>query len=140
MYRFYSELTTHFEIGPKISLIRSTTQTLDNQAVETANRYEDTYYSAVVGFGGFLAGSDVMTLKMGLRAEYSLSDLVATEGEQEGYPAFYQDFSDYRQTHPFRAGFYLELTFGVGNNAKRMCGRRMSFGAWRTRSSICTTR
>ncbi len=131
LYRHYSNNGSHFEIGPKWSLIRSLEQTYDGQVLETEGLYEDNYFSAVAGLGGFITGSEAMTLKIGFRLEYAITGLVSDSGEEEGYPAFYQSYSSYTATHPFRAGVFLELNFGIGREARYICGRRKYIFQWR---------
>lgn len=131
VYRHYTNNGSHFEIGPKWSLVRSLEQTYAGQFLETEGLYEDNYFSAVAGLGGFITGSEAATLKIGFRLEYALTDLVSDSGEKEGYPAFYQSYSSYTATHPFRAGVFLELNFGIGREAKYICGRRKYLFQWR---------
>lgn len=125
LYRYYPESAVFFEVGPKLTTVRTFDQTYDLQRVEdVAGNYNAHYFSAVAGLGGFLAGSEVFTLKSGIRLEYALSDLVSAEGMDEGFPAFYTSYNTYTQTRPFRAAFYLELNFAIGGIAKMVCGRR----------------
>ncbi len=130
LYRFYTENGSHFELGPKMSFVRSVEQTLAEQPQEVNNFYADNYVSAVAGLGGFITGSEDFTLKIGFRLEYAVTDLVSDAGEAAGYPAFYQDYASYTQTHPFRAGVFLELNFSVGREGKYVCGRRKYIWQW----------
>lgn len=124
LYRRYFENASYIEIGPKMSRVRSTEQTFADQVLESGDRYGSEYYSAVAGFGTFLTGNETMTLKLGMRLEYALTDLVSEAGRAEGYPAFYREYETDTQTRPFRAGIYLELNFNVSRAGKRICGRR----------------
>jgi len=123
LYQAYFN-SSFVEIGPKISLVNSVEQTFNEVDRTTDNLYADQYYSAVAGFGGYVAGSEVFSLKMGLRFEYAISDFVTEEGGDNGYPAFYSDYEAYKGTHPFSASVYLELKFPLGKLSQAECGRR----------------
>ena len=124
LYRHYFENASFLEIGPKMSRVRATEQTFAGQLLESGDRYAGEYYSAVAGFGTFLTGNETLTLKLGARLEYALSDLISEAGQEAGYPAFYQTYATDTQTRPFRAGIYLELNFNLSRAGKRICGRR----------------
>ncbi|GJM32366.1 MAG: hypothetical protein DHS20C18_13670 [Saprospiraceae bacterium] len=124
LYRFYTNGGAFFELGPKMTAIREIDQTFGPTRLDTEGKYEDTYYSAVAGLGSFLFGSEISTFKIGMRLEYALTDMVSSEGEKDGFPAFYRSYDSYKPTNPFRATIYLELSFGVGGIAKSTCGRR----------------
>ena len=131
LYRGYFANASYVEIGPKMSRVRSTEQIFADQVLESGDRYESSYYSAVAGFGTFLTGNEIMTLKLGLRLEYALTDLVSEAGREAGFPAFYQTFETDTQTRPFRAGISLELNFNLSKAGKRICGRRTYVLKWR---------
>lgn len=124
MYRWYRDNGAFVEAGPKITYINEVQQSFGTDWSEVTDKYASRYTSAAVGVGGFVTTSQVLTIKTGIRAEYALTDLISEQGQMEGYPAHYTTFDSYRETRPFRAGFYLEVTFGVGGIAKSMCGAR----------------
>lgn len=126
MYRAYNN-TAYIEIGPKISLIRSIEQTPNFLNIyDIPKQYNEQYWSAALGFGGMILGSEFFTLKMGLRFEYALGDLVSPEGEKNtfSFPAYYASFESYKASHPFSATIGLELNFAIGAVARAQCGRR----------------
>lgn len=124
MYRFYSQGGAFFELGPKYTSVRSVEQAEGMKRFRVDDLYETEYFSAAAGFGGFLAGSDVFTLKLNIRFEYALQDFVSAQGVNEGYPAYYQPFDAYTETRPFRASIGIEINFGLGGIAQSACGRR----------------
>ena len=124
MYRWYRNNGAFLEVGPKITYVNEVQQSFGTDWSKVNDKYANRYTSAAFGVGGFVTTSQVLTIKTGIRAEYALTDLVSDEGKAEGYPAYYTTFDSYRETRPFRAGFYLEVTFGVGGLAKSMCGSR----------------
>ncbi len=124
MYRWYRDNGAFLEIGPKITYINDAQQSFSTDWSEAKGYYASRYTSAAFGVGGFVTTSQWLSIKTGLRAEYALTDFVSEAGQAAGYPAYYTSFNTYRETRPFRAGFYLEVTFGVGGIAKSMCGSR----------------
>ncbi|MBK8702445.1 MAG: hypothetical protein IPN33_01730 [Saprospiraceae bacterium] len=124
LYRFYSNGGAYVELGPKFSHVRELVQTYDNDPLPIDGEYEDNFISGVFGVGGFLAANEVMTLKIGLRAAYGLTDLVSAKGKEAGFPTYYAPYEAYKPTKPFRVGISLEMTFGVGGIAKTQCGQR----------------
>ncbi len=124
LYRYYSDFGAYVEIGPKIAYIRQLRQSLGIDPVSLDGQYEDSYLAGIFGIGGFLAANDVLTLKIGLRADYGLADFVSAKGRAENYPAFYTAYPSEKPTRPFRIGISLELNFGVGGLASAQCGNR----------------
>jgi|APTNR8051073442_1049403.scaffolds.fasta_scaffold01045_7 hypothetical protein len=125
LYRFYPENGMYLELGPKLSQVRKTGQSLGIVPADTKDQYANQYYSAVAGVGALIAGSDLIAFKMGLRAEYGLTDLASETGQTNGFPAYYApSLVQGEITRPFRVTLGLELSFGIGGVAKASCGRR----------------
>lgn len=124
MYRFYAQGGAFFELGPKYTSVRSVEQSEGMVRFRVDDLYETEYFSAAAGFGGFIAGSEVFTVKLNLRFEYALQDFVSQQGVDEGYPAYYQPFESYSESRPFRASVGIEINFGLGGVAQSACGRR----------------
>jgi len=129
LYRYYSDFGAYVEIGPKIAYIREIRQRLGIDPVDLDGEYESSYLAGIFGIGGFLAANETLTLKIGLRADYALADLVSAKGKADNYPAFYTSYPSQKPTRPFRIGISLELCFGVGGIASAQCGsRNLMFG------------
>ncbi|MCG8331626.1 MAG: hypothetical protein MI974_28310 [Chitinophagales bacterium] len=124
MYRWYRDNGAFLEAGGKSTIINEAQQSLGTEWAKVNDKYTDRYYSAAFGVGGFVTSNKVLTVKTGIRAEYALTDLISDEGQAEGYPTFYTTYDTYEETRPFRVGFYLEVTFGVGGIAQSQCGAR----------------
>lgn len=124
MYRWYRDNGAFLELGGKSTVINEVQQSLGTDWNKVNNKYADRYYSGAFGVGGFVTANKVLTVKTGIRAEYALTDLISDEGQAEGYPTFYTNYDNYEETRPFRAAFYLEVTFGVGGIAQSQCGAR----------------
>lgn len=124
LYRLYTYGGAYVELGPQFSHVRQLTQTYDNEPVAVDGEYEDNFISGIFGVGGFLAANEVMTLKIGLRAAYGITDFVSAKGKEAGFPTYYAPYATYKPTRPFRIGISLEMSFGVGGIAKTQCGQR----------------
>jgi hypothetical protein len=124
LYRWYRDNGAFLELGPKTTFVRGAQQALGTDWNRVNDQYSKTYYSAVLGVGGFVVANEILAIKTGIRAEYAMTDLVSETGRANGYPAPFAAFERYEETRPFRLGMYLELTFGVGGLAQSMCGDR----------------
>ncbi len=127
LYRFYSE-RAYVELGPKYALVRRIEQMDDFTPfdVDDTDYYEKNYPSAVLGFGGYLAGSEAFALVLGFRVDYALTDFVSDQGQNANYPNPVRSiaYSEYKGTHPLSAQVSLELSFAIGEYAKANCGKR----------------
>lgn len=114
----------YVEIGPKYSFVQEVTQiTTGNSEVDVSNLFEDSYPSAVFGFGSYLAGSDLFSIQMGFRLHYAFSDMVSDEGRENNVPAGIA-YDEYKETRPFAAQFMLEVNYAFGRFARTSCAHR----------------
>ncbi len=120
----------YVEIGPKYSIVRSVDQTDLGELVENPEAmYEKNYLSGVLGFGGYITGTETFSLGLGLRFHYGLTDFVNGEGQKAGFPnpnkiAAYESDAF---TRPALAEFMVEFNFGIGHWAQTSCSERMKF-------------
>ncbi len=124
LYRFFRDNGAFAELGGKATYLRGAQQSLGTDWADVSSKYTDRYLSGCFGVGGFVTANNVLTVKTGLRAEYAFTDLISAEGQAENFPTFYTNYEAYEETRPFRVGFYLEVTFGVGGLAQAQCGSR----------------
>jgi len=124
LYRFFRDNGAFAEIGGKATYLQGAQQSEGTDWEDVSSKYADQYFSGCFGIGGFVTANRVLVVKTGLRAEYAFTDLISDEGQMENYPAEYTTFNSYEETRPFRIGFYLEVTFGVGGLAQSQCGAR----------------
>ncbi len=124
LYR-YSGYGAYVEIGPKYSIIRDVSQTISGAEVDWTSGFTD-YTSAVVGFGSYIAGSDVVSLNLGIRVAYSLTDMVSEEGRALSLPetTLVAGYSQEASTNPFSAMLNVELSYAFGRIAKASCQER----------------
>ena len=124
LYRFYRDNGAFAELGGKATYVGGAQQSLGTDWADVEQNYTDQYFSGCFGVGGFVTSNRVLVVKTGLRAEYAFTDLISEQGQMENYPTFYTNYENYEETRPFRVGFYLEVTFGVGGFAQSQCGSR----------------
>ncbi len=134
LYRTMSQ-GAYLEIGPKLSLVNEVEQEgpgqLGDGKVDVSQFYTDQHIAGVLGFGMYLAGSDVFTLNLGFRVEYSFQDFVSDEGRDNvfPYPFNYDATMDSDNLSNINAYGTVELRFPIGGIAKAQCGqRRFIFG------------
>jgi len=130
LFRNYVE-GTYFEIGPQYSLVQKATET--NSVLggsDVKKNLEPSYYSAVLGFGAVL-GTDNVSLVMGFRATYALSDIVSDKGGRSTVPAYPIDetfykasYTTYKPSNPLTVRFMAELTFDLGYFTHSTCGKK----------------
>ncbi len=124
LYRLFRDNGAFAEIGGKATYIQGAQQSEGTKWENASPFYADEYYSGCFGVGGIVTANRVLVVKTGLRAEYAFTDLMSAQGQAENYPAHYTTYENYAETRPFRVGFYLEVTFGVGGLAQSQCGSR----------------
>jgi len=125
LYR-YSGYGAYVEFGPKYSIIRDVTQTIGGAGTTDVTVGFTDYTSAVLGFGSYIAGSDVVTLNLGIRLAYSFTDMISEEGMALRLPetTLVEGFSQYESTNPISAMLNVELSYAFGRIAKRSCQDR----------------
>jgi hypothetical protein len=116
----------YFEIGPQLSTITKTrgsdgfTQTKN---VDISANLAKSYYSAVVGFGGYILGSDDFRLILGFRASYAFTDVLSSAGRQSSFPST-THYTNYKAINPVTGMMLMELNFDVGYFARSRCKKR----------------
>ena len=130
LYRF-SGMGAYIELGPKISNIGKVTHDAENMtSIDDATEfYEDRYLSGVFGFGSYLAGSELVTLQLGVRIHFAWDDMVKPSGKElvNNYPTpqFPQQLNN-AKTLATAGMLHLELNYAFGRFAKTECtGRRI---------------
>lgn len=132
LFRFTKE-ASYLEIGPEFCMIKKptisdeATSLVDSDASDEINQK---ITNLVFGFGGYLVGNDVVALQLGLRAHYSLSNLVSETYEGGRFPLNnYTDVATGVTTNPFTLQMHLELNVSLGQIARSSskCGRRVAF-------------
>ncbi len=146
LYLLYrgSSHKVYVEVGPMLSLVRKLKQTDDSiteagmldasGASAISDFYRDKYVSGVIGFGGFLVGTESVSLNLGFRIHYSFQDFITDLGQNpsvnaeiKSFPAPVRDntYESYKSTNPLFGEVSFELNFGLGGAAKTSCSNRM---------------
>ena len=121
LYR-YTGYGAFFEIGPKVSFLKEMNREYNTEEEVSAN-FEDTWYSGVVGFGMFLAGSDLFSLQLGLRFQYQFNDMINGTGKDNNYPVGV-NYEQYKSTNLLTAQIQLEANYAFGRIAREHCRDR----------------
>ena len=123
LYR-YTGYGAYFEIGPKMSFVSNVTNTYhDLPEIDVTHLFEDKWISGVVGFGSYLAGSEVFSLQIGLRFYYQFGDMLNDAGQAENLPV-YIEYDNYEKTNLIGAMLHLEFNYAFGKFAKESCRDR----------------
>jgi hypothetical protein len=121
----------YFEIGPKISFLQTMEQDRGSGASDIINEYNKLNYSAVLGFGANIIGSDGrFSGILGIRLEYGVNDIVNSGlGKINSAPSNLGSIYDagYKSSHPVFAGLVFEANWGVGYFGRAKCGARSKF-------------
>lgn len=128
LYRLYGQ-KTFLEIGPKLSQLRSISQSPSPDGVELVKGedYKD-YWSGALGFGTYIFGVYNFSVMLGARFEYAFTDLVGDQGKEKNLPLYtLPPYTEYKKSSPYSAKIALEFNFGLGYFAKAACGRRGFF-------------
>ncbi len=133
LYRFQSP-STYFELGPMLSFVSSIRDVYVINEVESTHDaskyYLSQYPSVVAGVGGYLLSAGTFTLMFGMRAIYSLTDVLSEDGKQSHFPNPFsagRPYETYAPTRPISLLFVLEANYAIGYFAKTACSDRMSF-------------
>lgn len=113
----------YLEVGPQFSLIKSAAYTSgegDMSGAEAKNNLISSYYSAVLGAGGFLGGSENFRITLGFRATYAFDDIISQQGKTNYFPSG-NNYDTYVKSNPLSIMVILELEFDVGFLATSNC-------------------
>jgi len=123
LYRF-SGNGGYFEIGPKVSFVSDIMRELEGTPMtDVSDFYEDKWYSGVLGFGTYIAGSEVFTIQAGIRLHYQFGDMVNESGQAAGFPVN-ETYESYDKTNLIMAQIHLEVNYAFGRFARRSCRDR----------------
>ena len=87
--------------------------------------FEKSCYRLLAGLGGFVFGTERVTLVTGIRLIYDLSDLRASSFQGQAFP--FQNYNDSSLHHTLRALDFqinLELNDSLGFLYRSQCGKR----------------
>ncbi|MBD3637359.1 MAG: hypothetical protein HUJ25_08410 [Crocinitomicaceae bacterium] len=131
MFRFTKD-ASYLEVGPQFQFVRN--PSIEDEAYPGSAPSGD-YISSrltglVFGFGAHMLGNEVISLMMGLRFNYVLSDLTADDWVDSSFPFNnYPDITTHTKTNPINAQIVMEVNYSLGYFAKNTsgCGKRVAF-------------
>lgn len=123
---------TFFEFGPMWSKISSQELT-DEYSQKTFNSsiIKDQIVKLVAGIGGFITGTERVSLVTGIRLLYDLSDLRAKTDLGQSFP--YQNYNDAslsKSQRAFDIQLNFELNISLGFLYRKSCGKRNVAFKW----------
>ena len=125
MYR-HNNNGSYFEIGPKFSLINSSS---NNFSLNTVSAFYDPSHiqpsitSLALGFGSYFVGTENFGITGGLRLSYSFSDVISANGRSVNAPT-YMNMDNGGTNHPLFVQLIFEANYDLAYMAKAKCGRR----------------
>ncbi len=129
MFRYNNDDMDYFEVGYVHSTILNVSETNDGKGAEVTQKVGDLYTKSnsglVLGFGGYVWGSNNLGVSTGLRFRYDFQDFVAQNGDVEGAPVYALDSEPKGTTNPLAVNLVIELNYDLGfYMANNGCGNR----------------
>lgn len=117
---------TYFEIGPQYT---STSKVKFNDEEDVTlggftptEVIDKSFYSIAAGFGGYIFGTDNFGVTMGLRVNYTISDIASEEGKSINFPMLVDKEADPLRNLGFM--FVFEANYDFGYLVSSSCGER----------------
>lgn len=125
MYR-HNKNGSYFEIGPKLSLIKSSYNNFDLNTFApmfSPDQVVPQLTSLAVGFGSYFIGTENFGVTGGLRMSYSFNNIISTNGNNV-YAPTYLPSSNNGVSHPLFFQVIFEANYDLAYMAKAKCGRK----------------
>jgi hypothetical protein len=124
----YTNEASYLELGFQYSILKNQTVEDGVNSGFLLDRISKNSKQLVFGFGGHMVGNDVISLMMGLRFSYAISDLTAYEYSGTNFPfTNYSDILGHTPLNRLNAQVVLELNYSLGYIVRASCGRRTAF-------------
>ena len=127
----YTKESSYVEFGPQFSFVKN--QLIEDEVkTSTTSISEEAINSKltglVFGFGGHMIGNETISLMMGLRFNYILSNLTSDMYEATNFPfTNYNDITSPSKSSPLNVQMVFELNYSLGYFVRASCGRRTAF-------------
>ncbi|HLN52714.1 MAG TPA: hypothetical protein VK212_03330 [Lentimicrobium sp.] len=125
MYR-YNNRGTYFEVGPQYTITSKVTFSDEGDVTLGIYKPEEVidknYYAIAAGFGGYIFGTDNFGVTMGIRANYTITDIASDNGRSINFPMLVDKEAD-----PLRnlgIMFVFEANYDFGYLVSPSCGKR----------------
>lgn len=132
MFRFTKE-SSYLEVGPQFQFVRN--PMIEDEAFPNSSPLGSEFIAEKLtgitfGFGGHMIGNEVISLMMGLRFNYVISDLTADSWADSNFPFNnYPTISESAKTSPVNVQLLFEINYSLGQLARSTsgCGKRVAF-------------
>ncbi|OIQ24628.1 MAG: hypothetical protein BM555_07015 [Crocinitomix sp. MedPE-SWsnd] len=130
-YFRYTKEASYLEIGPNFSFTRN--PLIEDEAYQIlqpnpAEAINSKLTGLTFGFGGHMVGNETISLMMGLRFNYTFSNLTSQTYEDTSFPfTNYLDITEPTSTNPLNVQLVMEINYSLGYFVKASCGRRTAF-------------
>lgn len=134
MYR-KMKASSYVEIGPQYSTVMKARGSSSTGSLQVGSFSGDSdispylaksYYSMVLGFGGFVMGTENFGITLGIRLAYTLNDIISAQGQQVNFPSV-TNYPSYKPSNPVTAMMVMELNYDLGYLASAKCGKKTKF-------------
>lgn len=126
MYR-KMKASSYVEIGPQYSTVMKARGNDSFSGNSDISPYlAKSYYSLVLGFGGFVMGTENFGITVGMRIAYTLNDIISPQGQQVNFPSP-TNYPSYKPSNPVSAMMVMELNYDLGYLASAKCGKKTKF-------------
>jgi hypothetical protein len=130
-YFRYTKESSYLEIGPNFSFTKNpffedeaypSSQPIASEVVRSS------LTGITFGFGGHMIGNETISLMMGLRFNYTFSNLTSDTYEDTSFPfTNYSDITGPSSSNPLNVQLVMEINYSLGYFVKASCGRRTAF-------------
>lgn len=125
LYR-YTKGGSYFEFGPQMSQVSKVNYTDDGGDFMSPTKPEEminkNLYSLVLGYGGYVFGTDNFGVTTGFRVSYNLTDIATEAGRSKNFPMLYSHDPD--PTRNLSIMFIVEANYDFGYLLSPSCGKR----------------
>ena len=126
MFRWLKN-STYVEIGPSFNFITKISD-FDSQFIAPDNYFNKMMYGATFGIGGLIVGNEKIGLMLGLKINYSFSNLLSDQGMSDKYqmvnPTNDWGATDMKGVHPLSIQVTMEINYSLGYIVRASCGKR----------------
>ena len=128
LYRYTNE-GSFIELGPEFGRV-SSQYINDMNEVANVSVFEN-YTRGVFGFGGYVFGNERVTLVVGFRIMYDLTELRTSYGKQISFPFYnYNEISNPSRLSALEFQINFELNISLGFLYRNKCGTRTLMFKW----------
>ena len=129
-YFRYTKESSYLELGPNFSFSKNPfieDEANPSSTFDARDAIRRNLTGITFGFGGHMVGNETISLMMGLRFNYTFSNLTSDMYAETSFPLQnYNDFEPSKST-PLAVQFVMEINYSLGYFVRASCGRRTAF-------------